>query len=95
MRRITYGGTVFLTGDRLAHALAVYAHALARHGRADIVLMPARTSAGAVGPVEMLVGPASQLLSEPWDDVELEIEDGQKVAELERLTAELDDDGGR
>jgi hypothetical protein len=45
----------------------------------------------------MLVGPASQLVSEPWDDLELEIEieDGDKVAELERLAAQLNDAGER
>lgn len=91
MRRITYGGTVFLTGDRIAHALAVYARALARRGLADIVQVPARSSGGAVGSIEMLVGPAAQLVSEPWDDVELELEDDDRVAEWERLAAELED----
>jgi len=89
MRRIVYAGTVFYTGDRIASAVLEYARALARHGTADTVMVPSRTSAGDLDSVEVLLGPASQMASEPAELVGVEIEDAGFVADIERLTAAL------
>ncbi|MFP3464920.1 hypothetical protein [Leifsonia sp. SIMBA_070] len=89
MRRIVYAGTAFYTGDALAEALLEYSRALARHGIADTVMVPGRTGQGEVGDVEVLIGPASQIVSEPADLIGPDIEDEELVAHLRRLTAQL------
>ncbi|WP_243064550.1 hypothetical protein [Humibacter sp. RRB41] len=94
MRRITYSGTVFLTGNRIAEAFVAYARALGRRGLADTVSLPALTSSGERHMIQVLVGPASQLVSEPWDDwddLSREIEDAEKVEQIEHLTSRLSD----
>jgi len=47
--------------------------------------------------IDVLVGPASQLVSEPWDDGDdfgREIEDAKKVEQIERLTVQLNESDG-
>jgi hypothetical protein len=88
MRRIVYAGTTFLTGDDLAASLLDYARALARKGSSDTVALPARMASGSVETVQILIGPASQLVSEPADLEGPEIEDAAAVAELHRRSAE-------
>jgi hypothetical protein len=83
-----YAGTSFYTGDEIAEALLGYARALARRNTSDTVFIPARTTSGDVDAVEVLIGPASQVVSEPVEFEGPEIEDAGVVAELERRTAE-------
>lgn len=87
MRRIVYAGTSFLTGDELAASLLDYARALARQGSSDTVSLPAKTASGAVGTVEILIGPASQLVSEPAELEGPEIEDAIALADLHKRNA--------
>lgn len=90
MHKIAYAGTVFYTGDRIATALLEYAAALARAGSAVAFTVPARTSDGELTRIEVLIGPASQLASEPVGDTGWpEIEDDDAVAELERSATAL------
>ncbi|NUU07555.1 hypothetical protein [Leifsonia sp. C5G2] len=90
MRRIVYAGTAFYTGDALAEALMEYARALARHGIADTVFVPGRTLQGDRDRIEVLVGPASQILSEAAHlEGVVEIEDAGLVRSLAEKTAEL------
>ncbi|WP_431220857.1 hypothetical protein [Leifsonia xyli] len=89
MRRIVYAGTAFYTGDALAEALLEYARALARHDIADTVFVPGRTMQGDLDRIELLIGPASQIVSEPVDLVGAELEDADLVAHLKGLTAQL------
>lgn len=89
MRRISYAGSAFYTGDALAAALMEYARALARHDIADTVFVPGRTMQGDVDKVELLIGPASQIVSEPVELVGPELEDAELVTHLEELTAKL------
>ena len=72
---IVYAGTAFYTGDALAEALLEYARALARHDIADTVFVPGRTMQGEVDTIELLIGPASQIVSEPVELVGSEVED--------------------
>lgn len=91
MRKIVYAGGTFYTGNDLAEALLEYAGALARSSTAATVIVPGRTPDGAVGDVEVLIGPASQLVSEPVPDEDLlEIEDAGTAERLRGLTADLD-----
>lgn len=89
MRKIVYAGSTFYTGDALAEALMDYARALARHGIADTVFVPGRTMQGETDKVELLVGPASQIVSEPVELVGVEIEDQELVARLREMTVQL------
>ncbi|MFF9562937.1 hypothetical protein ACF1AJ_06290 [Leifsonia sp. NPDC014704] len=89
MRKIVYAGSTFYTGDALAEALMDYARALARHDIADTIFVPGRTVAGDTDKVELLIGPASQIVSEPVELIGVEIEDDELVAQLRKLTAQL------
>jgi len=89
MRKIAYAGTAFYTGDALAEVLMEYARALARHGVADTVFVPGRTPQGERDRIEVLIGPASQIVSEPVDIDGPEIEDAGLVEELHGLTSQL------
>ena len=63
MRQITYAGGTFLTGDAIAEALMEYAAALANADRAATVHVPAVDN-GDIVDVNVLIGPASQLMAE-------------------------------
>ncbi|MDR6612837.1 hypothetical protein [Leifsonia sp. 1010] len=89
MRKIVYAGSTFYTGDALAEALMDYARALARHDIADTIFVPGRTMQGDTDKVELLIGPASQIVSEPVELMGVEIEDDELVAQLRSLTAQL------
>lgn len=88
MKRIHYVGEEFLTGDRIAEAVMDYATALARRTRADRFDIPVM-SKGRVGRIEMVVGPASQIMAEPVEQAQEEPVDEELVRELERRTAGL------
>ncbi|ANF30327.1 hypothetical protein A0130_00280 [Leifsonia xyli] len=89
MRRIVYAGTAFYTGDMLAEALLEYARALGQQGIADTVFVPGRTIQGEFDHVEVLIGPASQIVSEPVELIGPELQDPQLVDRLRALTAQL------
>lgn len=63
MKRILYANGSVLTGDAIAHSVVQYATTLAKAGSADAILVP--VVHGDTGTtVEMLIGPASQLIIE-------------------------------
>ncbi|MGN6428805.1 MAG: hypothetical protein ACTHMF_18475 [Leifsonia sp.] len=92
MRRIVYAGGTLYTGDAIAEALLDYARALARNGTADTVFVPAHSGEGEGDPgsIELLIGPASQLVSEPVDLAGRELTDEALVERLRSLTAALE-----
>lgn len=90
MRRITYAGTWFDTGDEIADALMEYSKALAYNEIADTISIPGRSSTGDAGMVEVVIGPASQIVSAPIESIgEDEFGDPAVVAELREKTAHL------
>jgi hypothetical protein len=90
MRRILYAGGVFFTPDSVATALLEYAGALARNDTAATTTVPGVTEDGQRADIELLIGPASQLVSEPApDDVADLPDDHATVERLRRLTVEL------
>ena len=91
MKLIHYAGETFLTGDGVADALLDYAMALARRARADRVELPV-VSHGERGRIEIVLGPASQLVVETRDsnDVSLdEVQDDEIESDIRRRTAAL------
>ena len=89
MERITYAGNTLVTGSAIAHAVLEYARALAEAGIADTVVIPTVAEDGAPERVEMLIGPASQLMSGSTRAHGPELEDEETVAELGRRTRGL------
>lgn len=91
MKLIHYAGETFLTGDGIADALLDYATALARRARADRVELPV-VSDGQLGRIEIVLGPASQLVVETreLDDANAdELQDGELESDIRRRTAVL------
>ena len=89
MQRIHYAGEVLLTGTDIADAIVAYAAALAAKRSAASVEIPVRTADGRVGRAHMLVGPASQLVTEPVDPDGEELVDEELVARLRSAIATL------
>jgi len=89
MFRVTYAGASFLTADDIAESLLRYARALALRDRADTVHVPGVLEDGSSTVVELLIGPASQIISvQVADDVPQPV-DAETVSDLERRTRSL------
>lgn len=89
MDKITYAGESFLTGSAIAHALMDYAQALAQVAGSAMVEFPALDDAGEPVRSEILLGPASQILSTTVSTDREEVEDADLVARLARAADEL------
>lgn len=89
MQRIHYAGEVLLTGTDIADAIVDYAAALAAKRSAASVEIPVRTADGGVGRANLLVGPASQLVTEPVDSDGDELVDHELVQRLRGAVSSL------
>lgn len=89
MQIIHYGEAAYVTGDDIAHAVIEYAKALARAESSDTVTMPFRRDGGTDGRLEMLIGPASQIVLERTDAVGDEIRDAGLVDDIQRRVRAL------
>jgi len=89
MDRIRYAGGELLTGSAIAEAVVAYAAALGRSNSAASIDIPVRTPAGHTRLAHLLLGPASQLVTEPVDNGAEEIEDTALLAELRSATTAL------
>jgi len=89
MRRIHYAEGSILTGDALAETVVRYARALAQVGTADTVDLPILLDEGGFGRSQLLIGPASQLVTTPSDGDLPELVDAALVADLEDRLAAL------
>jgi hypothetical protein len=54
------------------------------------VYVPGRLTSGEVDKIEVLIGPSSQLVSEPVEEYGPDIEDDPTVAELQNRTDRID-----
>lgn len=91
MKLIHYAGETFLTGDGVADALLDYATALARRARADRVALPV-ISDGELARIEIVLGPASQLVVETreFDEPHAhELQDEELESDIRRRTGAL------
>lgn len=89
MKRIIYAGSEILTGDDIAVALLRYSEALAEVGQAETVTIPAMEPDGSIERVDMLVGPASQIVAVPARRDDTELIDEGVVEDLEARTRRL------
>lgn len=89
MDRIHYVGDSVLTGSAIAEALLDLARALAQAQTAETVEIPTRLDDGAVGRSTLLLGPASQMVSDTEESVYDEIVDEELVRRLRDQTEGL------
>jgi hypothetical protein len=95
MRRIVYAGSVFYTGDGIAEALLDYARALASRNLADAVFVPGRLVSGETDKIEVLIGPSSQVVSEPVEEYGPDLVDDDTLTELREKTRRLVESSAR
>ena len=91
MRKVTYAAESFVTTDEVAHALVQFTTAVAQKGTSASVDVPAVDEDGQPVMVQLVIGPASEVIStpDPADPV-YDARSEQAVAELRRLVAALD-----
>jgi hypothetical protein len=89
MKKLDYAGGEVLVSDALSHALVEFSAHIARAGGSDNLRIPVLTLDGVRGDAEVVVGPASQLLSLPTDAPDVDLDDAQIVADILSRTAAL------
>jgi hypothetical protein len=89
MQRIHYAGGELLTGTDIADAIVDYAAALAGRRTAASIDIPVRTATGGVARAHLLIGPASQLVSESVESEFEELTDEELVGRLRSATIAL------
>jgi hypothetical protein len=84
---IHYADGRYLTGDDIARAVVACAQALAREGMAAAtVTVPVRLPEGGVGEVEILIGPASQIVVEQAGPSDDELRDPEAVERIRAVS---------
>jgi hypothetical protein len=83
VKRVIYAGSYFLTGDAIAVALLRYSEALAEVGQAETIAVPALGENGEEANVQVLVGPASQIMAQDADTDPADLVVPGAVEELE------------
>lgn len=89
MERILYAGGELITGTDIADAIVDYAAALAGRSTAASVDIPVRTATGGVARASLLIGPASQLVTEVVESEFDELVDDDLVKRLRTAIAAL------
>jgi hypothetical protein len=84
VKRVTYAGDSFATGDAIADAMLDYATVLARANVADHVVVPGLARDGSTTRFDVVIGPASQLIAEHVEGLGDELVDEAFVAEMTR-----------
>jgi hypothetical protein len=74
VKRIQYACADFLTNDAIADALMDYASVLAIVDSSDVVECEGVDEKGKVRRYQLLIGPASQIISVPTDDEDAEMD---------------------
>ena len=90
MRKLFYAGGSVIISDQVCKAILRYARALAKADTADLVVMPAFTDENVLGIAHILIGPSSQLLSAPTQEIDIDLADARLVEILESRTKNLD-----
>ena len=90
MRKLYYAGGSVIVSDQVCKAILRYARALAKADTADLVVFPGFTDDNRQGIAHVLIGPSSQLLSVPTQELDMELDDARMVEILEARTKNLD-----
>jgi hypothetical protein len=93
MQIIHYGGDTFLTGDDIAFAVVEYAKALALAESSATIGIPFQRDDTSIGHLELLGGPASQIVLESSTASDHELRDDALVASITQqiMLAEFDE----
>lgn len=92
MRKLFYAGGSIIISDQVCKAVLRYGRALAKADKADLIIMRAMTPDNRVGIAHLLIGPASQIMSVPTEELPLDLDDPAMVEILEGRTRRLDPD---
>ena len=87
MDKVHYAGSSFLTGTAIARALLDYAQALGQAGASDTVDVPTLNEDGTQGRSEVLIGPASQILSAVEKSEYADVTDQNLVSHMQKEAA--------
>ncbi len=82
MQRIWYANGQFLTDDRIADALMDYARVLAIIDSADVVRLPGLDIEGNIREIQLIIGPASQILAMATDEPQRDMDAETIVAQM-------------
>lgn len=82
MRRIQYAGGHFFTDSAIADALMEYANVLAVVDSADVIQIPGIDDEGIPREVQLIIGPASQIIAMETDFDGAELDTARAVADL-------------
>lgn len=82
MKLIHYAGDVLLTSDAIAQAVVEYAAALARAESSTELTIPIVLSDGTTATASLLLGPASQLVTQPAVGPVAELDDELLVDDI-------------
>ena len=88
MKRVSYAGGTFVSGDRIVDAVTRFATANANADRSAEIEIPALDVDGRLQKIGIVVGPASQMFYEPVIGKD-ELEDEEFVERLDTLTRHL------
>lgn len=84
VKRILYASAGFLTDDAIAEALMAYASTLAIVNSSDVVECEGVDDDGTVRTIQLLIGPASQIMAMHTDDEPVDMRVEEIVGELQR-----------
>ncbi|MEO8261448.1 MAG: hypothetical protein ABI566_02665 [Pseudolysinimonas sp.] len=88
MKKVSYAGGSFVSGDRIVDAVVRFAAANANAERAAEIEVPATDVDGQPYRIGIVLGPSSQLFYEPTHSTE-ELVDEEFVARIDALTNRL------
>jgi hypothetical protein len=90
MRKLHYAGGAITVSDQVCKAVLRYARALSKANAADLIILPALSEDNRQGMAHLLIGPSSQILSVPAEDIPITLDDARMVEILESRTRTLD-----
>jgi len=86
MKSVSYAGLTFQTSDAVADALLQLAAALGVNEKAETVDIPVVSSEGKLTSVQLVLGPASQFISQPVESAFDDPDVPEVVAALQKRT---------
>jgi hypothetical protein len=91
MKKLLYAGGELVSTDALVDAVVDYATRLGQRGATDSLRVPSISPSGTIGESTILIGPASEIMAEPAEREEVDLDDGPTIEDLRARTAVLGD----
>jgi len=90
MQQISYSGDTFVTSDLIAEKVLEYAATLGHAGSDDTIEIPAVDESGKVWKIQLLIGPASQLITRQIEGAEQDLHAEDLLTDLSGRIASFD-----